>query len=227
MKLYTAKTLEEALDEASKELNLPVDQLMYNVDSEKKFLFSKKITISVIETTDVIEFAENYITDVMHGLGLEVSLKTFYREDIIKILLETNHNSIIIGKNGLTLQSLNELVKLAVSCKFKRKFRILLDVGDYKDKKYNRVVYLAKKAAYDVQKSHVDIKLEPMTPDERKKVHNALSNFTNIKTESVGDGKDRAVVVKYVASDNGSYIKLDPKPEETQKKIKDNSEEVK
>ena len=37
-----------------------------------------------------------------------------------------------------------------------------------------------------------------MTPDERKKVHNALTNWKNIKTESVGDGKNRAVVIKYV-----------------------------
>ena len=37
-----------------------------------------------------------------------------------------------------------------------------------------------------------------MTPDERKKVHNALSSWKNIKTESIGDGKERRIVVKYV-----------------------------
>jgi len=198
MKLYTAKTLEIALDAASKELNIPVEDLLYTIEEEKKTLFSKKITIGISETADIIEYAENYIRDVIHALGLEVSLKTVYRDEIIKILIETNHNSLLIGHNGETLQSLNELAKLAVSAKYKRKFRILLDIGDYKDKKYGRVVYMAKKIACEVQKTHIDVKLEPMTPDERKKVHNALSTFANIKTESVGDGRDRAIVVKYV-----------------------------
>lgn len=198
MKLYTAKTLELALDAASKELNIPVEDLLYTIEEEKKTLFSKKITVGISETADIIEYAENYIRDVIHALGLEVSLKTVYRDEIIKILIETNHNSLLIGHNGETLQSLNELAKLAVSAKYKRKFRILLDIGDYKDKKYGRVVYMAKKVAHEVQKTHIDVKLEPMTPDERKKVHNALSAFANIKTESVGDGRDRAIVVKYV-----------------------------
>jgi len=207
MKLYTAKTLELALDEASKELNVPVENLIYNVVEEKKTLFTKKVTIGVSETADIIEYAESYVRDVIHALGLEISIKSIYRDDIIKILIETNHNSLLIGHNGETLQSLNELAKLAVSAKYKRKFRILLDIGDYKDKKYSRVVYQAKKIAHEVQKTHVDVKLEPMTPDERKKVHNALSTFANIKTESVGDGRDRAIVVKYVlnkAMDNST-----------------------
>lgn len=201
MKKYTKKTLEECLEEACKELNCTTEQLMYTVEEEKKGFFSKKITIAVNELSDVIEFAEEYLTDVCHALGLDVSLKTFYRDDIIKILIETNHNSVLIGKNGNSLQSLNELTKLAVSSRFKRKFKILLDIGNYKDKKYFKVISIAKKAAKEVSKTHVDQVLIPMTPDERKKVHNALSNWNHIKTESIGDGKDRRIVIKYVESD--------------------------
>lgn len=204
MRRYTKKTLEECLQEAATELNCEINDLMYEVEEEKKGLFSKKVTIVVTETEDVIEFAEEYITDVCHSLGLDVSLKTFYRDDIIKILIETNHNSILIGKNGASLQSLNELTKLAVSSKFKRKFKILLDVGAYKDKKYFKVISIAKRAAKQVSKTHVDVILNPMTPDERKKVHNALTSWKNIKTESIGDGKDRRVVVKYVENNTST-----------------------
>ena len=204
MRRYTKKTLEECLQEAATELNCEINDLMYEVEEEKKGLFSKKVTIAVTETEDVIEFAEEYITDVCHSLGLDVSLKTFYRDDIIKILIETNRNSILIGKNGASLQSLNELTKLAVSSKFKRKFKILLDVGAYKDKKYFKVISIAKRAAKQVSKTHVDVILNPMTPDERKKVHNALTSWKNIKTESIGDGKDRRIVVKYVENNTST-----------------------
>ena len=197
MKLYTAKTLEECLAAASEELETPVEDIIYTVVEEKKGIFSKKVTISVEEISDVIEFTETYIKDVCHALGLDASLKTFYRDNIIKVLIETNRNAVLIGNNGVSLQSLNELTKLAVSTKFKRKFKILLDIGNYKEKKYRSVIFVAKKAAKEVLSTHVDVKLNPMTPDERKKVHNVLSSWKHIKTESVGDGKERAIVIKY------------------------------
>ena len=200
MKKYTAKTVEEAVKLASEDLKIEESELVYEIEEEKKTLFTKKATIAVYEVADIIEYAEEYIKTVINGLGLEVSLQTFYRDGVAKILIETNKNSLIIGKNGSTLQSLNELVKLACNTKFKRKVRILLDIGDYKDKKYSKVISLAKRSAKEVLKTHVDIKLDPMTPDERKKVHNALSTFKNIKTESVGDGKERSIVIKYVGT---------------------------
>ena len=73
----------------------------------------------------------------------------------------------------------------------------MLDIGNYKEKKYRSVILVAKKAAKEVLSTHVDVKLNPMTPDERKKVHNVLSSWKHIKTESVGDGKERAIVIKY------------------------------
>lgn len=200
MKYFTGKKLDDALNEASKELGIPVEEISYVITEEKKGLFIKRVTIGVEEIEDIIDFAEGYIKDVCHELGLDASIKTFYKDDLIKILIETNHNSILIGNNGACLQSLNELVKLAVSSKFKKRTRILLDIGNYKDKKYSRVIFVAKKAAKEVSKTHTDIKLDPMTPDERKKVHNALSSWRNIKTESVGDGKNRAIVIRYVGN---------------------------
>lgn len=214
MKKYSSKTLEEAIKLALEEEKVSENELVYEVLEEKKGLFSKKVVIGVYEVADVIEYAENYIKGVIKdGLNLDVSIHTIYRNELIKILIETDRNSILIGKNGSSLQALNELTKLAVSTKFKRKFRILLDIGDYKDKKYARVVSVAKKAAKEVSRTHIDIKLEPMTNDERKKVHNALTSWKNIKTESIGDGKDRAVVIKYVGNDATAEVKEENKGE--------------
>ena len=143
---------------------------------------------------------------------IEIGAVRFTKDEIIKILIETNENNLLIGPKGVTLQSLNELVKLAVSNKFKKKYRILLDVHDYKNKKYNVLIRVAKNAAREVLKTHMDVKLNPMTPDERKKVHYALSTMKNIKTESVGDGKDRAIVIKYVKEET-AQAKVEPKEE--------------
>ena len=199
MKTFTAKTIEEAVKLASSELGIEEDDLVFKVLEEKKGIISKKAVIEVYELTDVIEFAENYIKNVIESLGIGgVSTKTSLEDDIIRIEIDSDHNPILIGKNGVTLQALNEIVRLAVSGKYRRRYRVLLDIGDYKNSKYARVASIARKTAKEVQKSKVDVTLDPMPSDERRIVHNVLTNFSNIKTESSGEGHRRAVTIKYV-----------------------------
>ena len=199
MKSYTAKTIEEAVKLASEELGIPEDDLVFKVTEEKKGLLSKKAVIEVFELTDVIEVAESYIKDVIESLGVSgVTTKASLEDDIIHIEIDSDHNPILIGKNGVTLQALNEIVRLAVSGKFRRRFRVLLDIGDYKNAKYSRVASIARRTAKEVQKTKVDVTLDPMPSDERRIVHNVLTNFSNIKTESSGEGHRRAVTIKYV-----------------------------
>lgn len=199
MKQFSAKTVEDAVKLASEELNIPADDLIFKVVEEKKSIFSKKATIEVYELTDAIEFAENYIKSVIEALGVSgVATKTSLEDDIMRIEINSDHNPILIGKNGVTLQALNELVRLAVSGKFRRRYRILLDIGDYKDNKYSRVAFIARKTAKEVQRTKSDATLDPMPSDERRIVHNALANFSHIKTESSGEGRHRAITIKYV-----------------------------
>lgn len=199
MKTYSAKTVDEAVALASEELSTPAEELIFKVVEEKKALFGKKATIEVYELTDAIEFAETYVKDVIKSLGIdEVKTKTSLEDDIIHISIDCDHNPILIGKNGVTLQALNEIVRLAVSGNFRRRFRILLDIGEYKDNKYSKVAFIARKTAKEVQKTKIDVTLDPMPSDERRIVHNALSNFNHIKTESSGEGHKRAVTIKYV-----------------------------
>lgn len=199
MKSYTAKTIEEAVKLASEELGISEEDLVFKVVEEKKGILSKKAVIEVFELTDVIEFAESYIKDVIESLGVSgVKTKASLEDDIIHIEIDSDHNPILIGKNGVTLQALNEIVRLAVSGKFRRRFRVLLDIGDYKNAKYSRVASIARRTAKEVQKTKVDVTLDPMPSDERRIVHNVLTNFSNIKTESSGEGHRRAVTIKYV-----------------------------
>jgi spoIIIJ-associated protein len=199
MKTYTTKTLEEALAQAEKELLISVKDLSYKVVDEKIGLFSKKVVVEVYEASDAVSFAEQYLTQAIGELGIEVKTKTSIKDQIIYITLDTSRNPILIGKNGKTLQALNELVRLATSSKFKKRFRILLDINDYKDGKYDKVIAIARRIARDVVKTKTDVTLDPMPADERRVVHNALSGMPNIKTESVGEGHRRAISIRYIA----------------------------
>jgi spoIIIJ-associated protein len=198
MKKYTTKTLEDALAQAEKDLKIPANDLSYKIVEEKVGLFSKKLVIEVYEVSDAVVFAEAYLLKAISQFGIEVKAKTEIKEDIIHITLETPRNPILIGKNGVTLQALNELVRLATSSKFKKRFRILLDINDYKEAKYDKVVAIAKRIAKDVVRTKQDVTLDPMPADERRMVHNALTGMPNIKTESVGEGQHRAISIRYI-----------------------------
>ncbi|MFA6661076.1 MAG: DUF5958 family protein, partial [Bacilli bacterium] len=192
------KTAEEALANAAEELNVSVDELIYIVSKKKKGLFSKKVVVEVFETSDVIKYAEDYILEVIDNLEIESSVKSTVDNDIIRITIDSAHNPVLIGKNGKTLQALNELTKLAVSNHFHKRFRILLDINGYKDSKYIRLSRVARRAAHDVQKTHEIYTFDPMPADERRAVHNACAGMKNIRTESIGEGTHRQVQIIYV-----------------------------
>lgn len=198
MKTFTAKTLEEAIANACAELNVSEKSLSYEVKEEKKGLFKKSATIAVFDKDDASEFAVEYIKKSLYALGVQVSAEANVEDDIIKITIDSDHNPILIGRNGKTLQALNELTKLAVSNKFRHRYRILLDVGGYKEDKYSKVERIARRVAKEVIRTKVDVQLDPMTPDERRVVHGCLSKMDHIKTESTGEGSSRAVCIKYV-----------------------------
>ena len=198
MKTYSGKTVEEAVALAIEELQIPENQLIYSVEEKKKGLFSKKIVIDVYELSDVVRFAEDYILAVIDSFGIESSVHSKLDDDIIHITIDSTHNPILIGKNGVTLQALNELTKLAVNNKFKRRFRILLDINGYKNKKYFSLEKQARRFAHEVQKSKETYTFAPMPADERRAIHQACSNMPHIKTESIGEGTHRQVQILYV-----------------------------
>jgi len=198
MKNYSAKTLEEALAAAAADLGQPVESLSYTISEEKKSIFSKKVTIAVAELSDAIAYAEKYLIDAIATFGITATAKSTISDDVIRISLDSDHNSILIGKNGNTLQALNELTKLSVSSKFKKRFRILLDINEYKDSKYEKLISIARRTALDVQRSKIPATLEAMPADERRVIHNALNGMPHIKTESIGEGHHRQITINYV-----------------------------
>ena len=74
----------------------------------------------------------------------------------------------------------------------------MLDINGYKDSKYGKLARMARKLAKDVQKTKTTYTFDPMPADERRAIHNACSNMSHIKTESIGEGKTRQVQIIYV-----------------------------
>ena len=197
MNRYTAKTLNDVLALASEKEGCTIEELNYQVIEEKKGLFVKKVVIETYGVSDVISFAKDYLLNIISNYELEGTVIEKYENNIIHLTIDTNHNSILIGKNGKTLQALNDVCRYAVASKFKRHYRILLDINEYKNEKYAKLSRIAKRVAIEVLHTKQTVHLDPMPADERRIVHNTLTKFKNISTQSEGNGNRRHIVISY------------------------------
>ena len=197
MNKYTAKTLNDVLALASEKEGCSIEELNYQIIEEKKGLFVKKVVIETYGVSDVISFAKEYLLSIIANYELEGTVTEKYENNIIHLTIDTNHNSILIGKNGKTLQALNDVCRYAVASKFKRHYRILLDINEYKNEKYAKLTRIAKRVAKEVLHTKQTTHLDPMPADERRIVHNALTKFKNINTQSEGTGNRRHIVISY------------------------------
>jgi spoIIIJ-associated protein len=203
MNKYEGKSEEEAVKKACEDLGIADPKtLNYQVISIKKTLFSKTYTIGIYSINDVIVFADDYIKRCLKALGTEGTTEAKYEDGVIKLNIVTNHNKNVIGRNGDTLRSINELTRSACFNRFGGHYRILLNCDGYKEVKYRKFVSIARHYADEVSRTHVTAILDPMTSDERRVIHQALTGYPHIKTQSLGTGHKRHVTIQWVEEEH-------------------------
>ncbi|NLC42415.1 MAG: KH domain-containing protein [Erysipelothrix sp.] len=200
MKSYTAKTLEDLLQSVAAEKNTTVDQLTYTVTEEKNgFLgFGSSVTATVFAPADVQEFIKNYLATFFENLDFPIDITVTLEDNTYHVDLNAENNAIIIGRGGQSLHGLSQVLRNATNNRFKQRFYIILDVNNYKEERHSKVSSLARRIGKNVQKTRIDATLDPMPNDERKVIHQTLSNYDHIETISEGDGAMRRVIIKYI-----------------------------
>lgn len=194
--IYNGKTYEEALETALKELNLTENNVIVNVLEEKSSLLKKNVKIEVIDYNDIIDSIKENINEITKLIGLTVNLEVRRREDNITIKIFSDHNAVLIGHNGRTIEALQTIIRQIINNETKNYIGIILDVENYKDKKNHSIELLAKKVAREVAKTKFETKLDSMNSYERRIVHSTLANDKYVYTESVGEEPNRCVVIK-------------------------------
>ena len=172
---YTGKTFEDAKEQALKELNVAEENLIINITEEKNSLLKKSTTIEVINYVDIINYAKEVINEITKLMGLTVNLEVRKKEDTITIKIFSDHNAVLIGKNGYTISALQTLVRQIIYNEINTNISIILDVENYKEKKIKNIEYLAKRTAKEVAKTKVEAKLDSMNSYERRIVHSLLA----------------------------------------------------
>ncbi len=202
MQRFEAKSVDEALKQACNAKGVSLEELKYYVIEEKPgglFGIGSKGIIEALTYNDVRQFIEEYITTYFNNINMPVEVIVNREEDnVFKIIINAKNNAILIGKNGQTLEAIKTIVNAAANATFKCHIHMTVDINGYKEERYEKLKQTVERIAKTVVKTKVSARLGDLTSDERKIVHQHLSEMPHVRTESEGEGNNRRLKIIYV-----------------------------
>ena len=193
---YSGKTKEEAINNAKIGLQELEDNLYIKELEVKSGLFNKKVEIEVIRKDDVVDYLKELVKELVNNIGVSCNLEVKKRENGVNISIISDNNSLLIGKNGRTLDAMTAILKHTIYNEIGEYYPFTLDIGEYKIERESKLERLAKKTAREVAYTKVAAKLDPMNSYERRIIHTALADNKKVITESEGEEPQRCVVIK-------------------------------
>ena len=194
--VYEGKNLEEAKTKALEELKEVEENLTIKVLEEKKSILKKSVTIEVFTKKDLIDYLKDSTVKILNLMNIQSNLEVKVRENSINLKIFSDNNSIIIGRDGRTLESLQNILRQILVNEVEESYKLNLDIENYKEKRVSILERTAKRIAREVAKTKVETKLDRMNSYERRIIHNALGNNKYVYTESMGEEPNRYVVIK-------------------------------
>lgn len=137
-----------------------------------------------------------YLTNISKELGVPALVKISRQDEVITLKLDSEKQGILIGKHGKTLNALQYLAQVFIHRVAANKLSVVINVGDYREKRQVILEKLAKRTADKVKQTGQAVFLEPMPAFERKQIHSVLSQDDYIKTHSEGEEPYRYLVVE-------------------------------
>ena len=159
---FQGKTKEEAIINATENLNAKEDELVIVEKEIKKSLFGKKIEVEAITKEELNQEIKNYLQKIIKNMGITAVIETKTREEIPTFNIVAPDVSILIGKNGRTIEALQNITRQMLNTELNTYYRFLIDVNDYKAQRKVRLEKTAKYTAKEVAKTKVEAHLEPM-----------------------------------------------------------------
>jgi spoIIIJ-associated protein len=207
--------VEEATRRALAQLNVGLEEVEITVLSEGRSgilgLGSEDARISVrvieppkSEDEQTAELACDILYSILDRMGIKANIEIQHHSIFLSEDGEENPATLnitgndvggLIGRRGQTLDALQYLVRLISSRQAKIKLPLIIDVENYKKRRYEDLRTLALNVAEQVKAKRSSLKLEPMSAFERRIIHLTLASDPEVVTESIGEGEARKVMV--------------------------------
>lgn len=179
------KSIKETVDVVN---NQPAEKIESESSLKKRTETNKEARLIVVR----------YLEDVLDSYGAEA--KVTYKESGNQVIFNivTNKSGLVIGKHGKIINALQTLAQILLHRHDRRRLSVILNVGDYRDRRSNILDQIAERTADEVLQTKQAVILDPLPAYERKQIHAYLSRLDHIKTHSEGKDPNRYLVVEYV-----------------------------
>ncbi len=192
-----SKNKEDALNKCLEQLNVRTDEVYYYFEETEGGLFKgKKYTAVVTTKYAVKEYIKEFLNELASKMETKFNFEVADNEYGFSVIIVADDSAYLIGKEGKTLNSIQTVLRQSLKKYGNFDFRVNLDISNYKARKEKRLSYEVNKICKDVLKSGVEAKLDPMNSYERRIVHNVVSNFDGLYSESEGVNPNRYTIIK-------------------------------
>ena len=198
----TGKTIDSAIETALSQLGVSRDdveiEIIENPAKGVLGIFGQKdakILVKVKESPEITmaEFVETILTK----MGIEAKVAAAIDGSRITLDVSGPDMGIVIGRRGETLDALQQIAQLYVNRIYEEYYKIRIDTENYRAKREEALIILAKGLAKKVLKTRKEVALEPMKAYERRIIHTTLQDYNRISTHSIGEEPNRRLVVSY------------------------------
>ncbi len=143
------------------------------------------------------ERAAEFTRELVASMGLSGSVAARVEDDTVLVEVEGEGLGVLVGPRGSTLSAIEELVRAVVQHGLSgRSARLRVDVGGYRERRRQALATFARQVAEEVRANNVERSLEPMSPPDRKVVHDAVAEMEGVATSSEGEEPRRRVVIR-------------------------------
>ena len=197
------KTVEDAVAEALRELNVTEDEVDISIIDvgSKGGLFGigakparVKVTLKPVPA-DPMQLAIEFVEQVTASMGLSLNISKNRRDRHLYLNLTGENIGILIGKRGTTLDALQYLANLAANRTDAPNITVILDSENYRRRRRDTLEALAIGVSKKVKATKKPISLEPMSRYDRHIIHTFLQNSRQVRTHSEGNEPYRNVMI--------------------------------
>jgi spoIIIJ-associated protein len=138
------------------------------------------------------------IKEIINKMGFKCEVEVLDEKEGMearRFNIKTEDSSFLIGQYGVNLQSLQHIIRIIARKKIKSTEKFTLDVNSYRKDRSISLIKFAHSMAEQAIREKRAIVLRPMSPYERRIIHMELSGNNQVKTESIGEGTERKIVI--------------------------------
>jgi spoIIIJ-associated protein len=228
---FEGKTTEEAIQNAARELNLPVEELHIDViEPGSAGIFGlvggrkAKIKVTMKAPSELegeegeeaqepeprkeepqegdVDFAQRTLEEILALIPLEATVAASRGEGRITLRVQGDRSGLLIGRKGNTLDALQFLVNKIVSKALDKKIDVVIDSENYRRRREDSLTQLALKMGDKAKRIKKPVTTNPMNPHDRRLIHLALKDDPHVETRSRGEGVLKRVVI--IPKDKGA-----------------------